>query len=94
MAVVNRLDVGRPKETPAVFTHFVKSTEGNSASYFDIFPMLQKLMATLGSVRAHKHAEILGKAASEHFSLTTDLSIMFTCFLVIPVGQRSCGPVQ
>jgi hypothetical protein len=88
MAAVNRLDVGRPMEAPTVFTRFVKSTEGNSASHFNIFPMLQKLMASLGSLHANNHTETLVKAVSERFSLTTELRIIFTCFLVIPVGQR------
>jgi hypothetical protein len=51
MAALNRLDVGGLNEVLAIFTRFVKSAEGNSVSYFDIFPMLQKLMAKLGSLR-------------------------------------------
>jgi hypothetical protein len=88
MAALNRLDVGRLNEVLAIFRRFVKSVEGNSVAYFDIFPMLQKLMANLGSLRANKHAETLMKAVSERFSRTTDLNIIFTCFLVAPDGKR------
>jgi hypothetical protein len=88
MAALNRLDVGRLNEVLAIFTRFVKSVEGNSVSYFDIFPMLQKLLANLGSLRANKHAETLMKAASECFSRTTDLNTIFTCFLLTPDRKK------
>jgi hypothetical protein len=88
MAALNHLDVGRLNEVLAIFTGFVKSVEGNSVSYFNIFPMLQKLMANLGSLRANKHTETLMKAVSERFSRTTDLNMIFTCFLVTPDGKR------
>ncbi|MDR0684649.1 MAG: hypothetical protein LBF83_05935 [Spirochaetaceae bacterium] len=88
MAALNRLDVDMLNEVLAIFTRFVKSVEGNSVSYFDRFPMLQQLMADLGSLGANKHSETLVKAASERFSPTADLSIIFTCFLVTPDGQR------
>jgi hypothetical protein len=52
MVALNHLDVGRLNEVLAIFRRFLKSVEGNSVSYFDIFPMLQKLMANLGSLRA------------------------------------------
>jgi hypothetical protein len=42
-----------------VFKRFIKSAEGNSVSYSNVFPMLGKLMANLGALRANKHAEAL-----------------------------------
>jgi hypothetical protein len=88
MAALNLLDVAKLNEVLAIFRRFVKSADGNSVSYFHIFPMSQKLMANLGSLRASKHAETLMKAVSEHFSRTSDLNIKFTCFLVVPVGKK------
>jgi hypothetical protein len=88
MAALNRLDIGRLNEVLAIFMRFVKSVEGKSVSYFDIFSMLQKLIANLGSLCANKHAETLVKAVSERFSRTTDLNIIFTCFPVTPDGKR------
>jgi hypothetical protein len=49
--------------------------------------MLEKLMANLGAVRANKHAEALMNAVSRRFSETMDLNIIFTCFLVTPIGK-------
>jgi hypothetical protein len=64
MAALNHLDVGRLNKILAIFTSFAKSAEGNSVSYFDTFPMLQSLIANLGSVRPNKYAETLMKAMS------------------------------
>jgi hypothetical protein len=50
--------------------------------------MLEKLMVSLGAVRANKHAEALMNAVSRHFAETTDVNIIFTCFLVTPIGKR------
>jgi hypothetical protein len=93
MAALNCLDVGRLSEIPAIFRRFVKSAEGNPVSYFDIFPLSQKLRVNLGSLHANKHAETFMKDISERFSRTTDLNIIFTCFLVTQVGKRSSGDV-
>jgi hypothetical protein len=49
--------------------------------------MLEKLMANLGAVRADKHAESLMNAVSRRFSETTDVNVLFTCFLVRPIGK-------
>jgi hypothetical protein len=38
------------------FHTIIKCVEGNSIWYFDMFPMLQKLMVNLGSLRANKQA--------------------------------------
>jgi hypothetical protein len=57
-----QLDFARLNEVMAVFRWFIKSAEGNSLSYSTIFPMLEKLMANLGVVRANKHAEALVNA--------------------------------
>jgi hypothetical protein len=57
-----QLDFARLNEAVAVFRRFIKSADGNSLSYSNIFPMLEKLMANLGAVRANKHAEALMNA--------------------------------
>jgi hypothetical protein len=49
--------------------------------------MLEKLMANLGALRAIKHAEALMNAVSRRCSETTDVNIIFTCFLVRPIGK-------
>jgi hypothetical protein len=49
--------------------------------------MLEKLMANLGAVRANTHAEALRNAVSRRLSETTDVNIIFTCFLVTPIGE-------
>jgi hypothetical protein len=49
--------------------------------------MLDKLMANLGAVHANKHAKALMNAVSRRFSETTDMNIIFTCFLVTPIGK-------
>jgi hypothetical protein len=82
-----RLDFARLNEVMAVFRRFIKSAEGNSVSYFNIFPILEKLMANLGAVRANKHAEALMNAVSRRFSETTDMNIIFPCFLVTPIEK-------
>jgi hypothetical protein len=45
-------------------------------------------MANLGALRANKHAEALMNAVSRRSSETTDVNIIFTCFLVMPIGKR------
>jgi hypothetical protein len=49
--------------------------------------MLEKLMANLGVVRANKHAEALLNVVSRRFSETTNVNIIFTCFLVTLIGK-------
>jgi hypothetical protein len=44
-------------------------------------------MAYLGAMHENKGAEALMNAVSKHFSETTDVNIMFTCFLVTPIGK-------
>jgi hypothetical protein len=72
----------------AVFRRFIKSAEGTFVSYSDIFPVLEKLIANLGTLRANKHAEALMNAVSRRFSEATDVNIICTCFLVTPIGKR------
>jgi hypothetical protein len=93
MAALNRLNVDMLNEVLTIFPRFVKSGEGNSVTYFEIFPMLQKLMADLGSLCANEHAETFTKAVSEGLSHPTDLNIIFTCFLVTPDGKRYSSDV-
>jgi hypothetical protein len=50
--------------------------------------MLEKLMADFGALHANKHVEDLMNAVSRRFSETMDETIMFTCFLVTPIGKR------
>jgi hypothetical protein len=87
-AALNRLDIARLNEAMVIFTRFIKCLEGNSISYFDRFPMLQKLMVDLRPLRANKHAETLMQTESERFSRTTDLNIIFVCCLVTPAGKQ------
>jgi hypothetical protein len=68
LAALNCLDIARLNEVMTIFTRFIKCGEENSISYSDIFPMLQKLMVDLGSMRANKHTEILMQTVSERFS--------------------------
>jgi hypothetical protein len=82
-----RLDFARLNEIMAVFRRFFKSAEGNPVSYSNIFPMLEKLMANLSALHANKHAEALMNAVSRRFSATMDANIIFTCFLVTPIGK-------
>jgi hypothetical protein len=51
--------------------------------------MLEKLMANLGGLRANKHAEAFMSAVSRRFSETMYVNIIFTCFLVTPIGKTS-----
>jgi hypothetical protein len=92
-AALRRFNFGRLTEVAAVFTRFIKSSEGNSVSYFNIFPMLPKLMANLRSLGANKHAETLIKVASKRFSQTTDLNRMVAWLLMPAVGRRHYGSV-
>jgi hypothetical protein len=55
--------------------------------------MLEKLMVNFGALRANKHAEALMNAVSRRFSETTDVNIIFTCFLVTPIGKTYYGAV-
>jgi hypothetical protein len=56
LAALVRLDFARLNEVMAVFRRLIKSAEGKSVSYSTIFPMLEKLMANLGALRANKHS--------------------------------------
>jgi hypothetical protein len=87
LAALMPVDFARLNEVMAVFRRFIKSAEGNSVSYSNIFPMLEKLMANLDAARANKHAEALVNAVSRRFSETTDVNIIFTCFLVTPIRK-------
>jgi hypothetical protein len=93
LSALMRLDFARLNEVIAVFTWFIKSAEGNSVSYWNIFPTLEKLMANLGALGADKHAEALMNAVSTRFSETTDVNKIFTCFLGASIGQRSYSTV-
>jgi hypothetical protein len=55
LAALMQLDFARLNEVMAVFRWFIKSAEGNSVSYSNIFPMLENLIADLGALRANKH---------------------------------------
>jgi hypothetical protein len=70
LAALNCLDIAWLNEVMIIFRPFIKCVEGNFISYFDIFPMLQKLMVDLGSLRADKHIETLMQTVSERFSRT------------------------
>jgi hypothetical protein len=88
LAALMRLDFARMNEVMTVFRRFIKSAEGNSASYSNTFPMLEKLMANVGALRANKHAAAFVNAVSRCSSETTDVNIIFTCFLVTPMENR------
>jgi hypothetical protein len=94
LAALMRLDFARLNEIMAVFRRFIKSAEGNSVFYSNIFPMLEKLMAHLGALHANKHAKALINSVSRRFSETTDVDIIFTCFLVTPIRQTHYGAVR
>jgi hypothetical protein len=85
---LKRLEVGRLNEVMIFLIQFIRSAEGNSVFYFNIFLMLQKPMSDLGSLRANKLTETLVTAVSERFSKTTDFNIVFPYFLVTPVRKR------
>jgi hypothetical protein len=88
LAALNHLDVARLNEVMLVFTRFIKCVERNSIAYFDIFPMLYRLIINLGSLRDNKHAQILMQTVLERFSRTTDLNAIFVCCLVTPAGNK------
>jgi hypothetical protein len=67
LAALNHLNIARLNKLMVIFTRFIKCVEGNSISYFDIFPILQELMVDLGSLCASKHAETLMQTVSERF---------------------------
>jgi hypothetical protein len=56
--------------------------------YFNIFTVFHDLMSDLGSLRTNKHTETRMRAVSERSSKTTDLNLIFACFLVAPLGKR------
>jgi hypothetical protein len=93
LAALMRLDFARLNVVMAVFRRFIKSAKGNSVSYSNIFPMLEELMANFGALQANKHAEALMNAVSRRFSEATDVNIIFTCFLVTPIGKTYCSAV-
>jgi hypothetical protein len=62
LAALMRRDFARLNEAMPVFRWFIKFVKGNSASYSHIFPMLEKLTAKLGALRANKHTEALVNA--------------------------------
>jgi hypothetical protein len=88
LAALMRLDFARLNEIMDVFRRFIESVEGNSVCYSNIFPILDKLMANLGALHANKHAEAFMNVVSRRFSETTDATMIFTCFLVTPIGKR------
>jgi hypothetical protein len=92
LAALMRLDFARLNEVMAVSGRFIKSVEGNSVSYYKIFPMSEKLMANLGAPRANTHAESLMNSVSRRFSEIMDVKI-FTCFLVALIGKRHYSAV-
>jgi hypothetical protein len=94
LAALMRLDFAGLNEVMAVFRRFIKSAEGNSASYSNIFPMLEKLMANLGALRADKHAGAPINAVSGCPSETTDVNIIFTWFLATPIRKSYDGVVR
>jgi hypothetical protein len=88
LATLNPLNISRLNKIMVILTRFIKCVEGNSISYFDIFPMLQKLMVDLGSLHANKHAETLMQTVSERFSRTTDLNVIFVWRLMMATGKN------
>jgi hypothetical protein len=55
--------------------------------------MLEKLVANFGALQANKHAEAIMNAVSRSFSETTDVNIIFECFLVTPIGKTCYSAV-
>jgi hypothetical protein len=94
LAALNGLDIVRLNEVIIIVTRFLKCVEGNSILYFNIFPMLQKLVVNLGSLRANKHAETLMQTVSERFSRTTHLNVIFVCCLVTPAGRKYYSAIE
>jgi hypothetical protein len=87
LGALTRLHFARLNEVVGVFRWFIKSAEGNPVSYSNIFQMLEKLMANFGALHANKHSEAFMHAVSRRFSATTAVNIIFTCFLVTPIGK-------
>jgi hypothetical protein len=94
LAALMRLDFARLNEVMAVFRRFINFAQDNSVSYSNIFPMLEKLMANLGAVRANKHSEAFMNAVSRGLSETMDVNIIFTCFLVTPIRKTYYNAVR
>jgi hypothetical protein len=94
LAALNRLDIDGLNKVRVIFTQFIKCVEGNLISYFDIFPILQKLMVDLESLRAKKHAKTFMQTVSEHFSRTADLNVTFVCSLVTPAWKNYYGAIE
>jgi hypothetical protein len=94
LAALNRLDIARLNEVMTIFTRLIKCLKRNCISCFGRLPMLHTLRVEFESVRATKHAETLMQAVSEHCSATADLNIIFTCWLMSPIGKRYHGVVQ
>jgi hypothetical protein len=55
--------------------------------------MLEKLMPNLGALHANKQSEAFMNAVSRRFSERMDVNIIFTCFLVTPIGKKYCSVV-
>jgi hypothetical protein len=94
LAALMRLDFAGLSEVMVVFTWLAKSAERNAVSDSNLFPVLEKVIANLGARRANKHAEALINAVSRRFSEITDVNIIFTCFLVTPIGKRYHSAVK
>jgi hypothetical protein len=94
LVALSRLDISGLNEVMTISTHFIKCMEGNSISYFDIFPTLQKLVIDLRSLGANKHAETLMQIVSRCFSRTTNLNVIFVCSLVTPAGKKYYGAIE
>jgi hypothetical protein len=88
LADLNHLNIAWLNEVMVILTRFIKYVDGNSISYFDIFPMLQKLTVDLRYLRANEHAETLIQTVSERFSRATDLNVIFVCCLVTQAGKK------
>jgi hypothetical protein len=54
LAAMNHLDIVRLNEIMVTFTRLINCVKRSLVSYFDIFPMLQKLMVNLGSLPTNK----------------------------------------
>jgi hypothetical protein len=57
LAALMQLEFARLNKVMAVFRRFIKSAEGNSVPYSNIFPMLKQLIANFGALRSNKHAK-------------------------------------
>jgi hypothetical protein len=94
LAALNRQDIARLNDVIFMFTRFIKCVEGDFISYCDRFPMWQKSRVNLRSLGANKHAETLTQAVSARFSRTTDLNVIFVCFLVASAGKQYWGAIE